>query len=300
MSGSAVLINPSRVSHPAAVRHAIFRTVAEEGWPEPRWFQTTTASSGQEEALAAVESGAQVLFVCGGDGTVRAAAEALAGTQVALAVLPAGTGNVLALNLGLPLDIPSGVRVATRGGRRRIDVGEVDGRRFTVAAGIGLDAQMLADTSGPAKRRLGWPAYVAAVIRHLAEPRFPATIRIDGGAPFSRQVRSVLVTNVGRLPGGLTLLPGARPDDGALDLVIIDPRWPHEWAGILLSLTGRQPKGGRLETFRISRVEVTTEQAQSRELDGDALPSGRALDVSVWAAALTVCVPRPDETTGRS
>jgi diacylglycerol kinase family enzyme len=295
MTRSAVLVNPARTANLESLRHSISRALAQDGWPEPAWFQTTPEETGESQTRDAVESGAEVLFVCGGDGTVRAAASALAGTEVALAVLPSGTGNVLALNLGLPAGIVRGVRLATRGGRRRIDLGEVDGLTFVIAAGIGLDAQMLADTSHRAKHRLGWPAYAAAALRHLGEPRFPAQVRLDDEPPLQREVRSVLVANVGRLPGGMSLVPTALPDDGQLDVVVIAPRFLHEWAGILFSLLGREPKGGRLETFRARRVEVTADQPQARELDGDPLPSGLILSVAVRESALTVCVPRSDQ-----
>lgn len=221
-----------------------------------------------------------------------AAAAALAGTQTALAVIPSGTGNLLALNLRLPADVVSAVRVVTRGDRRNIDLGEVDGRLFAVAAGIGLDAQILAETPRRAKHRLGWPAYAAAALRHLGEPRFPAKVSLDGGTPIEREVRSVLVANVGRLPGGINLLPGAVADDGLLDVALIAPRRLHDWARLLTSLMGRHPTGGRLETFRARRVDVTTPEPQPREMDGESLPPGEVLAVRIRPHALTVCVGR--------
>ncbi len=291
MSDSAVLVNPARVTNQAALRRSIVQTLAADGWPEPLWLQTTLADPGEHAAREALAAGARVVFVCGGDGTVRAVAAALAGTETALAVIPSGTGNLLARNLGLPIDVVGAVRLATRGGRRRIDLGDVEGRPFTVATGIGLDAQMLADTSNSAKYRLGWPAYAASVLRHLVEPRFSAQVRLDGGRPIEREVRSVLVANVGRLPGGIHLLPSAVPDDGVLDVALIAPRRLLDWARLLANLIGRRPGGGGLETFQARRVEVTTEKSQPREIDGDPLPPGLALVVEIHAAALTVCVP---------
>lgn len=291
MTQSAVVVNPAGIADLAGLRRAIIRALAEDGWPEPGWFLTTLEATGEAQTREAVSAGAEVVFVCGGDGTIRAAAAAVAGSHVALAVIPSGTGNVLALNLGIPSNVVAGVRLATRGARRRIDLGEVDGVSFAVATGIGLDAQMLAHTSRRAKHRLGWPAYVAAVLWHLGEPRFPAEIRLDGGPTLYREVRSVLVANVGRLPGGISLIPSARIDDGELDVVVIAPRWPHEWAAILFSLLGRRPRGGRLETFRARRVDVITDQPRAREVDGDPLPAGSRLAVGVRVGALTVCVP---------
>jgi diacylglycerol kinase family enzyme len=299
MTVSAVLVNPARIANREGLRLAISRALAQDGWPEPAWFQTTSEETGESQTRDAVASGAEVLFVCGGDGTVRAAASALAGTDVALAVLPSGTGNLLALNLGLPANVVQGVRLATRGGRRRIDLGEVDGLTFTIAAGIGMDAEMLADTSHRAKHRLGWAAYAAAGLRHLGDPRFPAQVRLDGGPELQREVRSVLVANVGRLPGGMSLVRNALPDDGLLDVVVIAPRWLHQWVGILLSLLGRGSGGGRLETFKARRVEVIAGRPQAREADGELLAPGSVLSVVVRESALTVCVPASGQTAGR-
>ncbi|MFZ0167805.1 MAG: diacylglycerol kinase family protein [Candidatus Dormiibacterota bacterium] len=285
-------MNPARVRSQAGLRKSIVRALAEEGWPEPLWLQTDREDAGESAARRAVAVGAEVLFVCGGDGTVMAAAAALAGTQTALAVIPSGTGNLLALNLRLPADVMSAVRVATRGDRRNIDLGEVDGRLFAVAAGIGLDAQILAETPRRAKHRLGWPAYAAAALRHLGGPRFPAKVSLDGGTPIEREVRSVLVANVGRLPGGINLLPGAVADDGLLDVALIAPRRLHDWARLLTSLMGRHPTGGRLETFRARRVDITTPEPQPREMDGESLPPGEVLAVRIRPHALTVCVGR--------
>ncbi|MGB6771671.1 MAG: diacylglycerol kinase family protein [Candidatus Dormiibacterota bacterium] len=290
MSESAVLVNAARVANPAALRRSIARALSDEGWSVPGWFETTRGESGEATAQRAAAAGIEVLFVCGGDGTVGAAAAALAGTETAIAVIPSGTGNLLALNLGLPTDIAGAVRLATRGGRRRIDLGEVDGRTFTVAAGIGLDAQILADTPHRAKHHLGWTAYAAAAVPHLRDPRFRAEVRLDGGPTIERDVRSVLVANVGRLPGGITLLPSAVPDDGLLDVALIAPSRSRDWATLLASLIGRHPKGGRIETFRVERVEITTADSQPREVDGESLPWGARLAVQVRPHALTVCV----------
>ena len=291
VSSSAILVNPTKVANLAGLRRTVLKTLAEEGWPEPRWLETTASDTGERQARHAIDSGDRVLFVCGGDGTVLAAVAALAGSGAALAVLPSGTGNVLALNLGLPSDVAGGVRLATRGGRRLIDLGEVDGRPFTVATGIGLDAQMLAETHHRAKHRLGWVAYAAAALRHLAEPRFPVAVRLDGGEPIARQVRSVVVANVGRLPGGIKLLSDSRPDDGLLDVVLIAPHRLPDWLMLLASLFASSSTASRLESFRVRQVEITADQPRPREIDGDTLPIGQTLNVRIRPKVLTVCVP---------
>ncbi len=291
MSRSAVLVNPARVPNQAALRRAVLQVLGQAGWPPPSWLTTTPEDPGEGPVRSAAAAGAEVIFVCGGDGTVMAAAAAVAGSGVALAVLPFGTGNLLARNLGLPSGAEAGVWSAVRGGRRVIDLGEVDGRIFTVAAGIGLDARVLAETSHRAKRVLGWAAYVIAGIRHLGGPSFAVTIRLDGGPAISRQVRSVLVANVGRFPAGLNLLPGALADDGLFEVALITPRRLLDWVRLVTSMAGRHPKGGRVETFSAAVVEVVAEVPQPRQADGEPLGDGRRMSVRVRPRALTLCVP---------
>lgn len=286
-----MLINTSKITDAAALRRTITKALVDDGWSQPLWLPTTPGDRGESQAHLAVAAGVRVLFVCGGDGTIREALAALAGSSVALAVLPAGTGNVLALNLGLPGDIVGAVRVATRGRRCRIDLGEVDGRAFAVASGIGLDALVLEGTPSRAKHRWGWTAYAASALRHLGDPRFRVVLELDEAQPIAREVHSVLVANFGRFPGGINLLPGAVPDDGLLDVALITPRRLGDWLHLLVNSIGRHPKGGRLESFRVRTVKVTADRSRPREFDGDPLPPSSELNVKVLPGALTVCVP---------
>ena len=155
---------------------------------------------------------------------------------MALAVVPSGTGNLLAANLKLPARPADAVAAATACGRRRLDVGVVEGRCFTVMAGMGFDAQMLRDTPETLKARLGWPAYVIAAARHLCETPMQVSISLDHAPPFTRRARTVLVGNVGRLRGGLWLLPDAQPDDGLLDVAVLMPPRRRSWLPLAWSL----------------------------------------------------------------
>ena len=146
---TAVVYNPVRVADIDERREVVERALAEAGWPAPVWWETTAEDPGAGQARQAVEAGAEVVFACGGDGTVRSCIDGLAGGPAARAVLPAGTGNLLATNLGLPQDAEAGVQVVLDAGRRRIDVGEVDGTAFAVMAGMGFDA----DCSATPRRR---------------------------------------------------------------------------------------------------------------------------------------------------
>ncbi len=296
---SAVVINPVKVVDLDERRKEICAALAEVGWPEPLWLPTTPDDPGCGMAQQAVDAGVGVVFACGGDGTVMACAAALAGTAVALAIIPSGTGNLLAANLDLSPEVAAGVALAVEGGRRRIDVGGVADAdtvtghpgTFTVMAGMGFDAQMIDATSDTLKARIGWFAYVLAGARQLRRGRMRVRISLDGGAPLRRRARSVLIANVGRLQGGILLLPDARPDDGCLDVAVLSPRTLGHWLRLGYAVLRRRPRVPRMETFRARSVDVRSDRVQQRELDGDVIAPDRSLTVSVRPAALTLCVP---------
>lgn len=295
---SAVVVNPAKLEDPDELRAVLGKALAKAGWPAPEWYETTREDPGRGQSRAAVEAGAEVVFACGGDGTIMACASALVGTDAALAVLPSGTGNLLAANLGLTGDLAAGIAVAVEGGRRRLDLGLVKGRDekryFTVMAGMGFDAQMLGSTSETTKARIGWLAYIFGGLKHLRDRPMRISVRIDDRPPMRRRARSVLIANVGRLQGGVRLFKEAEPDDGWLDVAVLTPRTMGHWAVLILAVLRRRRRVPRMETFRAHRVQVTSNRPQPREMDGDVIPAGRVLRVEVQPRAIWLCVPRPE------
>jgi len=291
---SAVIVNPVKVADLDLLRRTIEQGLASAGWPAPAWLQTTPEDAGRGQATKAIEDGAELVFVCGGDGTVMACVTALAGTEVALAVLPAGTGNLLAVNLGLAGDAATGVQVALDGGRRRIDVGVVEDRCFAVMAGMGFDAQMLEGTSDVAKKRIGWLAYVGGAVKHLRGGPMRVTIRLDRGEVLRRRPRTVIVGNVGRLQGGVRLLNAAEPDDGKLDVAILSPRTLAHWVALGWAVLRRKERVPLMETYTAARIEIHSAKPQPRQLDGDLIEPGRRMSISVRHRALLLCVPQPE------
>jgi diacylglycerol kinase family enzyme len=288
------VVNPVKVPDMEAFRQMITEGLADAGWPEPAWFETTPDDPGRGMATKAAADGAELIFACGGDGTVMACVTALAGTDVAMSVLPAGTGNLLATNLGLADDMATGVQVALEGGRRRIDVGVVEDQCFAVMAGMGFDAEMLAGTSESAKKHLGWIAYVGGALKHLRDRPMHVRIVLDGGAPMSRRPRTVIVGNVGRLQGGVRLLSEADPSDGKLDVAILSPNNLGHWASLAWGVVRRQKRVPLMETYAAERVEISSDHAQARQLDGDLIEPGKTLKIHVRHRALLLCVPQPD------
>jgi YegS/Rv2252/BmrU family lipid kinase len=289
---SAIVVNPSKVIDVEARKQEIRAALGAAGWAEPQWLETTREDPGCGQTREAVAAGAEVVFAFGGDGTVMAVATELAGTDVALAVLPAGTGNLLAANLGLESDVRKAVDVAIHGERRRIDVGAVGDRCFTVMAGMGFDAQMLDATPEKLKKHIGWPAYAVAGFKHLGNRPMRIRLRLDGGEPKRRRAKAVLIGNVGRLQGGIPLLPDALPDDGWLDVAVLTPQSLGHWAALAWGVIRRRRTVSRMETFRARKIEIVSARTEPRELDGDVIEPGRSLTAEIREGALCLCVPK--------
>ncbi|MFD3547214.1 diacylglycerol kinase family protein [Streptomyces sp. NPDC058655] len=298
------------------------------GHADQQWIPTTAERPCGSLAEEIAADRPALVVACGGDGTLRACADLLAGTGIPLAVAPCGTGNLLARNLGLPLDPADALDAALAGDSFAIDVGRVRGdglapTRFTVMAGAGFDAAMVADASPRLKSAMGWAAYVLSAVRHLGDPGMRLSIRIDGGRRHRRRARMVVIGNVGALQGGLPLLPGARPDNGRLEVVLFDPRGAFGWfaaAGHLAlrivrprtplpyhsdgASAGRREAGGALEYFSATRIDIRCALPQPREIDGDVVADGTRLTAEVEPGALRMYLPRaagsPDGPAARA
>lgn len=291
---SAVIVNPNRVEGLDELRRTIETQLADAGWPTPAWLETTAEDPGTGQARQAVEDGAEVVFVSGGDGTVRACIEGLVGTDAALAVLPGGTGNLLAGNLGIPPRPEDGIRLALDRGRRAVDIGEVDGQAFAVMAGMGLDAAMMEDAPTALKAKAGVLAYVVSAFKHLADDEMKVEVRVDDRPVLRRRARTVVVGNVGKLQAGVNLLPDAEPDNGQMDVAIIAPRNLGHWVQLLVGVVAKRKRVPNMEVLRGSRISVISDRPQPRQLDGDVIEPSNRLEVTVRAGALWVCVYQPD------
>lgn len=243
---AAVVYNPTKVELPE-LRDAVALAESEAGWAKSLWIETTPEDPGVGQARQAVSQGVDVVIAAGGDGTVRAVAEGLHESNVPLALLPAGTGNLLARNMDLTLsDIPDSVRTAFTGHDRRIDLGMIEVERptgerethaFVVMAGIGLDAKMAANTNEDLKKKVGWLAYIDPIARAMRDnEQVRVRYRIDDLPERTMTVHTVMVGNCGSLPGNVLLLPEAAIDDGVFDIVALRPNgffgWVQIWSKI--------------------------------------------------------------------
>ncbi|MGW4358834.1 diacylglycerol kinase family protein [Streptomyces californicus] len=294
---ATVIVNPTVTD--TATRERLRLVLAQHGYGDSSFVETTAQDPGGGRTAEALRAGAELVVVCGGDGTVRAVADALAGTGVPLVLVPCGTGNLLVRNLDLPLSPAEALAAGLTGEPRALDLGRIEGDgfpavHFTAMAGAGLDAAMLEATSDRAKSVLGWPAYVLAGVKGLRAPRMRLTVRLDGGPELHRTARMVLIANVGAVQAGAAPVPAARPDDGVLDLAVFDPRGAGGWlraAGVLLGGGRGAGEGRAVEFHTFRRAELSFTRPQPREVDGDPVGPGLRLTAEVRPGALTVMLP---------
>jgi diacylglycerol kinase family enzyme len=288
MPSVAFVVNRTRVRSPDNLHRTCSGAARAAGW-EPLFLETTMDSRGVGLAHGAVEAGAGLVVAVGGDGTVRACADALAGTGVPLAIVPLGTANLAARALGIPGRLGEALAIGFGGRDRRIDLAAADGITFAAMAGIGLDAAVVSATPRLLKERLGWAGYAMSGVIHLAGRPREFRVTLDGNRSLTRRARCVVVGNAGLLPGGFVLLPDARLDDGLLDVGILAASTPRGWAAVAHRVLARSRRDHRvLERFRARRVEIVTDAALPREVDGEVISPGRSLTVTLRPGALLV------------
>lgn len=318
---AAVVYHPLKTNVDALADAVTYHEAAENYGPT-MWYETSVDDAGTSAAQRAINDGASVVLASGGDGTIRAVSEALRGSGVPLAVIPQGTGNLLARNIGLPLnDIDEQVEAAFAGRDFKIDLGvvdltredgSVDSRVFLVLAGMGIDARVISATNQRLKKRVGWLAYVDAGLRTVVRERpLRISFEIDGGSTRSLRVFTVMMGNCGLLPGGVLLIPDAKMDDGKLDVVALKPQprlGPLSWLRIFNKIGWengvlRRSRAGRRMidlvndtksvTYRqVETVSLSVKEPEPVQLDGDDFGRAVAVSTRVDSGALTLKVMR--------
>ena len=268
------------------------KTLAAFGIMDPPWVEVPKSKYVPGRAKALVDEGVDLLFVWGGDGTVQRAIDALAGRPVTVAILPAGTANLLATNLGLPRDLEECVRIGLHGARRTLDVGKVNGEHFAVMAGAGLDAMMIRDADAGLKDKVGRIAYVWTGVKNVRLDAVKMTIDVDGERWFKDKASCVLVGNVGDVLGGLSVFPDATPDDGRLDVGVVTADGWWDWTRTLgRSVLGDVGGSPFVQTTTARSIDVRLKDPLPYQLDGGDRKETRKLKIRVKPGAITVGVP---------
>jgi diacylglycerol kinase (ATP) len=291
----AVVYNPIKVSDD--LREEIARHAMATGWGEPLWLETTTDQPSRPTTDELVSAHVDRVIAAGGDGTIRMVADRLAQSAIPMAVVPLGTGNLLARNLDIPLSEDEALEVAFSDHTRDIDLIKVTvdgapGEHFAVIGGLGVDAMIMDETSPDLKDTIGAGAYFVAAAKALGRTPIDMRITLDDHRPRHRNAMICAIGNVGTLAGNLTLIPGARPDDGRLDVYVASPHRLSHWLRVLLRLVTRRPRtDDRVDQWQATQVEVRLKHPDPYQLDGDVVGDCRSLRAEVRPSALTVCVP---------
>jgi diacylglycerol kinase (ATP) len=321
---AAVVYNPIKVDL-AAVRAAVAAEETASGWGHTLWFETTKEDAGQGPTKEALAAGASMVIAAGGDGTVRAVAEAVYDSGASLALLPSGTGNLLARNLDLALDdLEDSIHTAFTGQDRHIDLALIDiegedqstsRHAYVAMAGLGLDAKMLVHTDDELKKKVGWLAYVSALLAAVRDKeQLHLRYSLDGKETRAVRVHTIIIGNCGSLPGDIVLLPDAAIDDGMFELVYLRPEGFIGWLQITAKIiwengvlrrteTGRKlastAKSVRALHYAKGReLTIRFTRAHDIELDGDSFGTAQALKTWIEPGALTVRVPANKRTAG--
>jgi len=247
MGTTAVIYNPQKVDK-TRLQSAVDGALARAGLRKAVYYPTTEANNGGGQAKQALADGHSLFLIAGGDGTLRSAVEQLAYTDAEVGIIPLGTGNVLARNLGIPLtSIGRAALKAAVGEVRAIDLGRVtlefEGDRpaeshvFAVMAGLGLDAKIIMNTDAERKKVLGWVAYVEGGIRSLPARFERIDVSVNGRPAKTLKLHSLLIGNCGFLPGNINLMPDALLDDGQLDVASVGPRRIWNWIDFFNRIT---------------------------------------------------------------
>ncbi|HEY7143376.1 MAG TPA: diacylglycerol kinase family protein [Streptosporangiaceae bacterium] len=275
--------------------------LAARGVRDPLWYEVKKSRRAPDCARRALAHDPEVIFVWGGDGTVQRCIHAVAGTGAVVAILPAGTANLLAANLGIPAELPGAVQVGLCGERRLIDTGSVNGEHFAVMAGAGFDARMISGADRALKGRLGRAAYVYTAARTLNGPRVKARVDVDGERFFDGKASCVIAGNVGRILGGVGAFPQAEPDDGLLELGVVTARNPAQWARTFGRVAVGQPgQSPFAEVTRGRKVKIRFASKQPYELDGGTRRPARKLRIKVHPRSVRICVPAGEASGTRN
>jgi len=283
---------------------------------ETVFYETTIDDPGKGQTERAVAEGADLVMAAGGDGTVRLVASVLAGTEVRMGIIPAGTGNLLARNVEVPLEDPSAAMIAALTGRdRQVDVGwlrvgssdagarAAERQIFLVIAGFGADAEMIGYTDPEMKKRIGWIAYVFGGIRTVLGRSVDVVVQLPDESRHAHKARTVLLGNVGKLPGGFVLMPDATIDNGQLEVVVAGWRGAAGFSQVAAQVVNPKlvpkvgPKISTVERYLTTGIRVTTAKPQPVQLDGDTDVEATHLIATVDPGVLRLRVPAEGEST---
>jgi diacylglycerol kinase (ATP) len=287
-----VLAHRKKLLHGAGL-DALRETLDAAGVTDPLWYEVNKSKKAPKQARKALDAGAELVLIWGGDGMTQRSVDALAGSGVTVGLLPAGTANLLASNLGIPTKLAEAVQIALHGKNRALDLGTFEGEHFAVMAGAGFDATLVGGADRKAKARLGRLAYVRSGLSGLRDRTVGAEVTVDDRVWYTGPASCVLFGNVGRITGGVPAFDDADPTDGEMEVGVMTASGALQWARTLGRVAfGRSEKSPYVRMTRGRKIEVKLDSPLPVELDGGARSEVKKFAVRVVPAAITVRVPR--------
>jgi diacylglycerol kinase (ATP) len=287
-----VLAHRKKMLHGAGL-DALRETLDAAGVTDPLWYEVNKSKKAPKKARKALDAGAELVLVWGGDGMTQRCVDALAGSGVTVGLLPAGTANLLASNLGIPHKLSEAVQIALHGKNRALDLGRFEGEHFAVMAGAGFDATLVGGADRKAKARLGRLAYMRSGLSALQDRTVGAEVTVDDQTWYTGPASCVLFGNVGRITGGVPAFDDADPTDGEIEVGVTTASGALQWARTLGRVAlGRSEKSPYVRMTRGRKISVKLDRPLPVELDGGARDEAKKFSVKVVPAAITVRVPR--------
>ena len=287
-----MLAHRKKMMHGAGL-DALREALDAAGVPDPLWYEVNKSKKAPKRARKVLDAGAELVLIWGGDGMTQRSVDALAGSGVTVGLLPAGTANLLASNLGIPTKLADAVQIALHGKNRMLDLGTFESEHFAVMAGAGFDATMVGGADRKAKARLGRLAYVRSGLSALRDRTVGAQVTVDGKPWYTGPASCVLFGNVGRITGGVPAFDDADPTDGEIEVGVTTASSPLQWTRTLGRVAfGRSEKSPYVRMTRGRKISVKLDRPLPIELDGGARDEAKKFAVEVVPAAITVRVPR--------
>ncbi len=266
------------------------------GFTDPEWYEVSRSKEAPKGLRKMIDDGVDRVLVWGGDGTVRRCIDTIVADgsdHVSIAILPAGTANLLAKNLDIPTDLEVAVDIALHGEARAIDVGVMNGEHFAVMGGAGFDALMIKDADdNQLKDKFGRIGYVRATIRSTKMSPVKAKVDLDGRRWFSGKATCVLVGNVGTILGGVEAFTAASPTDGRLDVGVVQATSRSDWLRVAArGVTGRVDRSPFVDVATAKKIKIELESKMPWEVDGGDKTPAKKFKIECIPSAVRVCQP---------
>lgn len=291
-TNAVIILNPvSGRIEPKRKKQDILILAKKYSW-KGRLVQTSLKKNATNLAEEAIKNGSTHIIVCGGDGTVMEVLGAALKKKVVIGVVPLGTWNLFVKNLDIPDNLEQAMEIAFLGKERAIDTGNANGIFFSIMAGIGLDAQIMKETSRELKNKLGIIAYMITITKKLKFSSGLFQIVIDNKKAVVHRAKSVLVANMGKITGGIQLVPKAHPQSGKLQVGIVKARNISAWFNLIANALKGDVNNSPYYTL-LAGKEIYIKSLRGLmpyECDGNHFPPVQELKITIYPQSINVKV----------